>query len=35
MQPGQRPHTPTLTGAVVIVVVALLVYHFAIAKRRR
>lgn len=32
---AQRPHTPTLTSAVVIIVIAFIAYHFTIGRGRR
>lgn len=32
---AQRPHTPTLTSAIVVVVLLLIAYHFMFGKGRR
>lgn len=30
----RAPHTPTLAGAIVLIVIALVAYHFLVHKRR-
>lgn len=34
MNPNLTPHRPTLMGAVIVIVVVVLVYHFTLGRKR-